>query len=329
MKRFFEIADVDRDIYLHLDKNKVYVTSTVDDVYDKYLYFSMINGNNITFSFYNKRYELTDDNNVKVTSKDEQYRVKSRSITENNYNQKQMIINRQNLIKKEWSESGYQSFYNDLTFDLDRIYEKKALDSIDFLRDNLDNIEQIKNETEKAIYIMNILCTNIQHNGMMGLCKKRDSISLLNNAKKNNKCLNCRGLAIVLSEILNIFGIRARYIVCEPYEKKCCDNHVIVETYIKEENKWIMLDPSYNLFFRDNKGRLLSISEYKKYLAYKESEIIIGENANYKCEPLDIRKYENSMIKKLYRLNSLKVYSYGGDESYEHNKIILGDSNYG
>ena len=214
MKRFFEIADVDRDIYLHLDKNKVYVTSTVDDVYDKYLYFSMINGNNITFSFYNKRYELTDDNNVKVTSKDEQYRVKSRSITENNYNQKQMIINRQNLIKKEWSESGYQSFYNDLTFDLDRIYEKKALDSIDFLRDNLDNIEQIKNETEKAIYIMNILCTNIQHNGMMGLCKKRDSISLLNNAKKNNKCLNCRGLAIVLSEILNIFGIRARYIVC-------------------------------------------------------------------------------------------------------------------
>lgn len=64
-----------------------------------------------------------------------------------------------------------------------------------------------------------------------------------------------------------------------------------------EENKWIMLDPSYNLFFRDNKGRLLSISEYKKYLAYKKTEIIIGENANYKCEPLDIRKYENPMIK--------------------------------
>jgi hypothetical protein len=91
---------------------------------------------------------------------------------------------------------------------------------------------------------------------------------------------------------------------------------VIVEAYIKEENKWIMLDPSYNLFFRDNKGRLFSISEYKKYLAYKKSEIIIGENANFKCEPLDIRKYENSMIKKLSSLNSLKVYSYGGDESY-------------
>ena len=39
-----------------------------------------------------------------------------------------------------------------------------------------------------------------------------------------------------------------------------------------------------------------------------------------------IRKFND---KKLYRPNSLKVYSYGGDESYEHNKIILGAFNYG
>lgn len=107
--------------------------------------------------------------------------------------------------------------------------------NLDKIAGNGDEISQIKN-------IMYWLHDNIVHDGSGGFPQKtkRNAIDLYNACKAQNRGLNCRGLAIVLSEMYMAMGWPARFITCEPKDyRHDNDCHVIVMVWSRTLGKWI------------------------------------------------------------------------------------------
>jgi hypothetical protein len=76
---------------------------------------------------------------------------------------------------------------------------------------------------------------------------------------------NCKHLAVILSECLLAVGIKAYALWCFPKVYKG-DNHVVVQVWLPEESRWIMLDPSFDAYFVDDAGRILCAPEVRERL---------------------------------------------------------------
>ena len=76
---------------------------------------------------------------------------------------------------------------------------------------------------------------------------------------------NCKHLSIILSECLLAVGIKAYALWCFPKADKG-DNHVVVQVWLPEESRWIMLDPSWAVYFTDEAGRILCARQVREYL---------------------------------------------------------------
>lgn len=88
--------------------------------------------------------------------------------------------------------------------------------------------------------------------------------------------INCRNKAVILTECCLALGIYARrvYIMpCSPYDG---DNHVVTEIFDRKLGKWIMLDPSTDGVFRDEKGAPLSLLELRERFAGNRSARFTG-----------------------------------------------------
>ena len=122
--------------------------------------------------------------------------------------------------------------------------------NLDKIAGNGDEISQIKN-------IMYWLHDNIVHDGSGGFPQKtkRNAIDLYNACKAQNRGLNCRGLAIVLSEMYMAMGWPARFITCEPKDyRHDNDCHVIVMVWSRTLGKWIWMNPTFAAYVCDENG---------------------------------------------------------------------------
>jgi hypothetical protein len=76
----------------------------------------------------------------------------------------------------------------------------------------------------------------------------------------------CGGNSLILAQILDGMGYNVR--TSQMMVNGLYGGHIIVET--KLNNKWIALDPMYNLSFRNNNGALASVGEIKdNWMAYQ------------------------------------------------------------
>lgn len=89
----------------------------------------------------------------------------------------------------------------------------------------------------------------------------------LNNPKQGINCLN---KSKILEECCLALGIYARRVRLMPYSPYDFDNHVVVEIYDRNSQKWIMLDPTTDGLFVDNEGTPLSVFEMRNKFANAE-----------------------------------------------------------
>lgn len=117
--------------------------------------------------------------------------------------------------------------------------------------------------------------------------------------------INCEGLSIILVESLLAIGIKARVVYMFPFSPYDCDNHVVAEAYIPERGRWIMVDPTYNSYFLDAKGRILSVLELRQGFADRDL-IHVNEDLFYNDRDIAVEElteiYEEYMAKNLFYL---------------------------
>ena len=82
--------------------------------------------------------------------------------------------------------------------------------------------------------------------------------------------INCLNKSKILVECCMAVGIYARRVRLMPFSPYDFDNHVVAEIYDRTLEKWIMLDPSTDGYFIDEKKTPLSILEMRDKFANAE-----------------------------------------------------------
>jgi len=170
---------------------------------------------------------------------------------------------------------------------------------------NLDSIAGKGNEVSKVINMMNWIHNLVPHDGNHGNPVVKNALSMINECKRDNRGLNCRGLATVLNECYLSMGIKSRFLTCLPKDSLGVDNdcHVINMVYINDLKKWVWIDPTFAAYLRDEKGQFLSIEEVRERLIANKALILNPEaNWNHKDSQTKEHYLDYYMSKNLYVL---------------------------
>lgn len=194
-------------------------------------------------------------------------------------------------------------YANSTDIDLTETRKRFNLDSI---AGNDDDISRIKN----LLYWVH---NNIRHDGNYGLPDGPITLTnIYDSVNSNHTGVNCRGLAIALTEALLAEGIPARYLTCEPRDYETdTECHVICVAWSESLNKWIWVDPTMASYVTDENGLLLHPGEVR-YRLINDLPLILNEDANWNNETPQTKEYylEEYMAKNLYFISSNMINKY-------------------
>lgn len=93
---------------------------------------------------------------------------------------------------------------------------------------------------------------------------------------------------MILKEILEVKGYKARTIQLIRQLGNSHDTHVVTEVYNKQYEKYILLDPTFNLMFKLNE-KYINANEVRQSVLYDKNNINIIRNIHQNVE--DYTKY--------------------------------------
>lgn len=165
----------------------------------------------------------------------------------------------------------------------------------------LDEIAGGGDELSKTRNLLAWVSDKIKHDGSQNVSvPKETALYFLNYAYEKDFGINCKQLAIMLSDCLHSVGIKARPVFIMPKAANSGDNHVITHVYIESLGKWIAVDPSYGATFRNADGKYLNCFELRTEIA-NGGKIVVNEESHYNHNKNYSREtYVNYLAKNLY-----------------------------
>lgn len=166
-----------------------------------------------------------------------------------------------------------------------------------------------------AFACLDFICDHFHHKGDSGMppWKARSLADFFKWCDEHDNRTNCRGLSIMLGNLLRYNGIRAQHVTCQPYEEPFNDCHVVVDCHLPS-GKRVMLDPTYRLYFRDADGEYVSLSGLREILL-NDGELFPNETASYTGgDGFNLTEYRDYMAKNTLRFSKDRVNADGRDE---------------
>lgn len=135
---------------------------------------------------------------------------------------------------------------------------------------------------EKAVRLLEWVSGHLYYKGNFNADIPYNALMLLEYAyDKGAACgISCVALATVLSGCLLAVGLKARRVLimpCSPYDG---DSHAVVQVFIGEMNKWVMLDPTYSAYLTNDRKEPLSLLELRACLA-AQKPVFFSAEAGY------------------------------------------------
>jgi hypothetical protein len=185
---------------------------------------------------------------------------------------------------------------------------------------NLDSIAGQGSDVLQILNLMHWVHDLVPHDGMNGNPEVKNALSMLEVCKKENRGLNCRGLALVLNECYLSMGIKSRIVTCLPKDSLKIDQdcHVINSVYSESLKKWLWIDPTFEAYVMNEKGEMLSIAEVRERLINGKT-LILNPDANWNNQSAQTKEdyLENYMAKNLYMLECPASSEYNMETSSE------------
>lgn len=158
-------------------------------------------------------------------------------------------------------------------------------------------------ELSRILNLMLWVNNNIRHSGSAENPYPPNALHIIETCKRENRAVNCRMMATVLSEMYLSLGYKSRIVTCEPYEHEFTDCHVVTVVYSMQLGKWVMMDPSFAGYFQDKDGVLLDLSEMRENMVNNE-EMIVSDHLNHNHATYTGKTYRNYMLKNVFRFSS-------------------------
>lgn len=173
-------------------------------------------------------------------------------------------------------------FTNDRNSDY-QIEYKKYSDEPDLIKLRTDFklytiVEKAKSDFEKVLLIQSWVNSRWKHDGN-NTPEKNDAYYILEQAEKGER-FRCTEYSLVASESLKSLGFKVRSIglmTKDIDEVNSGGGHAVNEVFIPDLNKWIFIDPQYDIVVTEN-GSPLNAVELQKAIANKEPIQIINPN---------------------------------------------------
>jgi hypothetical protein len=186
----------------------------------------------------------------------------------------------------------------------------------------LDSIAGGGNQVSKILNLLLWVHNLIPHDGDHDNPVIKNALSLISVCKRENRGLNCRGLATVLNECYLSLGIPSRIVTCMPKDSIFNDCHVINMVYVKDLKKWIWIDPTNYAYVMNEKGDLLSIEEVRDRIIH-DKLVILNPDANWnhkdtKTKEVYLFQY---MAKNLFRMQC-PIESRYDNETWNKGKVM-------
>ncbi len=160
----------------------------------------------------------------------------------------------------------YQFYYAD-TLANDYLSELRTSYQIDLL------IKEKKSDLEKIMAVLDWTSKQWDHNGSNNP-SKQDALTILKEAREG-KQFRCVEYGIVATAALNSIGIRARTLGLKTRDVEKVmrgAGHVVSEVYSTELEKWIFIDPQFNILPVAN-GKPLNGVEFQKAIFNKNTDL--------------------------------------------------------
>ena len=155
---------------------------------------------------------------------------------------------------------------------------------------------------EIVFSMLNFVCDNFRHGSNANIKGRHSLTGVIKSCEKTDMKTNCRGLSLMLAELLRMNGVRARHVCCKPYEEPFSDCHVVVDCLLPSGAR-IMFDPTYRLYLTDDNGEYVSLAQLRE-------GIIAGRtfrhnaDVSYNGEDFDYGDYIEYMTKNALRFNT-------------------------
>ncbi len=175
----------------------------------------------------------------------------------------------------------------------------------------LDKMMDGRSDFEIMQSLLDLVGKNFTHNGSVIFPAQTDALSVITWHNKNEG-VECRGLSVILAEMLRTCGIEAKAIMCIPSSEPSEECHVLVHAYSRSLGQWVMLDPTYRLMLRDRDGRPMSLPMLREALA-KEEPLYPNASAGRNGQPFSLDFYRAYMTKNTFRFACATDFYAGGD----------------
>lgn len=173
--------------------------------------------------------------------------------------------------------------------------------NLDSIAGNGDDISKIKNLT---YWVHDI----VRHDGSSYNPQGPKTLAnLVDTCQQYNRGVNCRMMAIMLTEALLAEEIPARYLTCQPKDyDKDYDCHVICCAWSDSLKKWVWADPTFAAFVTDENGLMLHPGEVRQRLMDNEP-LVLNEDANWNHENQQTKEdyLDYYMAKNLYYISAI------------------------
>lgn len=158
------------------------------------------------------------------------------------------------------------------------------------------------NKDKIVFSMLNFVCDNFKHTSNAILPSEHSLTALIKSCENAGGMTNCRGLSLILGELLRMNGVRARHVTCKPFEEPFQDCHVVVDCLMPSGAR-IMLDPTYRLFFTDDNGGYVSLAQLREGII-SGNTFHPAPSASYNGSGFDYSDYIEYMTKNVFRFNT-------------------------
>ena len=167
---------------------------------------------------------------------------------------------------------------------------------------NLDSIAGAGDEISKIKNLLHWVHEVVPHDGGSNNPKIKNTIDMVELCRKENRGVNCRMMAQMLTEVYLAMGFKARFVTCVPRDF-VSDCHVITTVYSCTLNKWLWVDPTFDAFVMDENDTMLSIAEVRERLR-EDKPLKINDYANWNHQSKQTKEdyIDRYMAKNLYYL---------------------------
>ncbi len=201
------------------------------------------------------------------------------------------------------------------------------------LRFNLDSIAGNGDELSCIKNMLHFVHEAVRHDGSAPYPDvPLNFAAIYDICKAENRSVNCRLMAIMLTEVLLAEGIPARYLTCLPkYHETDSDCHIIVAAWSKDMGKWIWVDPTFDAWVTDENGVMLGPSEVRSRLI-GGLPLLLNDYANWNHETKQtVDNYlKEYMAKNLYIIgcNTINQAEPEGTQSFRSVPLKRGEHVY-